>query len=194
MYIKKLLTLSLIVFGFAILPSLAAALSFTIVDELTQEDFRNNGYVNGFLGFGPHARLDYSHPGPDNTLEGGIFRTADLISASLTITTMDDRDRAKEFGFVYTDGQRSDGGVLSIGGQQAFDVGISQITDDGILDVTILALWGDFYVTQSMLTLTYDYEDGRGQGTAPVPEPGTLMLLGSGLIGLATLLRSRKRS
>ena len=176
----------------AFLPSLALALPVTIVDEINQTDFRNNGYVRGYLGFGPHARLEYSHPGADNTLEGGIFPTADLISASLTITTMDDRDRAKEFGFVYTDGQWSDGGVLSIGGQQAFDVGISQITDDGILDVTILALWGDFYVTQSMLTLTYD--DGLRQSTAPVPEPGTLMLLGSGLIGLATLLRSRKRS
>jgi hypothetical protein len=192
MYIKKLLTLSLIVFGFAILPSLAAALPITIVDELTQEDFRNNGYVKGFLGFGPHARLDYSHPGPDNTLEGGIFPMDDLISASLTITTMDDRDRAKEFGFVYTDGQWSDGGVLSIGGSHAFDVDLSQITDDGILDVTILALRGDFFVTQSVLTLTYD--DGLAQSTAPVPEPGTLMLLGSGLIGLATMLRSRKRS
>jgi hypothetical protein len=173
----------------AFLPSLALALPVTVVDEINQTDFRNNGYVRGYLGFGPHARLEYSHPGADNTLEGGIFPTADLISASLTITTKDDGDRAFEYGFIYTDDPLSHAKGLSIGGTQVFDLDISQITDDGILDVAILALWGDFYVTQSMLTLTYD--DGREQSTAPVPEPGTLMLLGSGLIGLATMLRKK---
>jgi len=66
---------------------------------------------------------------------------------------------------------------------------LSKITDDGTLDVAILALWGDFYVTKSVLSLTY--EDRSQQDSAPVPEPGTLMLLGSGLIGLATMLRKK---
>ncbi len=171
--------------GFCLLPSLAAAVPLTIEDTITQEQFDRNGYVRGYLGFGPQARLDYTHPG-----DGGVFPDLDyLVEATLTITTKDDRDRAYEYGFVYTEGQWWAAQGLPIGGPQVFNVAIDQITDDCRLEVTVVAFIGDFYVTRSVLKLTYDVPER--DTPAPVPEPGTLLLMGSGLLGMATFLRKR---
>ncbi|MEW6442111.1 MAG: PEP-CTERM sorting domain-containing protein [bacterium] len=177
----------LLLLGALVLPTLATALPITVVDELTQEDFRNNGYLKGFLGFGPNARLDYTHPSSGSSFPGDVFDTAGLLNATLTITTRDDMDRNFEYGFVYTEGEWWNGDGLPVGGSQIFNVDIAQITDNGTLGVTIVAFLGDFYVTSSVLRLTYD----NGQAQAPVPEPGTMVLLGSGLLGAAALLRKK---
>ncbi len=56
----------------------------------------------------------------------------------------------------------------------------------GTVDVTIESWYGDFYFDYSTLTV-------KGEDFAPVPEPGTIILLGAGLAGLA-LYRRRKES
>jgi len=181
---KRTCIVTLTFLGLILLPALAVAVPMTIEDTITQEQFDRNGYVRGHLGFGPQARLDYTHPSG-----GSVFPDLDyLTGATLTITTKDDRDRAFEYGFVYTEGEWWAAQALPIGGPQIFDVAIDQITDDGVLDVSIVAFLGDFYVTKSVLKLTYDVPD---HGAAPVPEPGTLVLMGSGLLGMATFLRKR---
>jgi len=55
--------------------------------------------------------------------------------------------------------------------------------DDGEFQVTVGSIWGDFYIDQSDLEVTYN----------PVPEASTLLLLGSGLPGLALWARTRRR-
>ena len=51
--------------------------------------------------------------------------------------------------------------------------GLNSLNDTGLLDVSIHNLWGDFYLKDATLS-----------AHVTVPEPGTLLMLGMGLLGL----------
>ncbi len=109
---------------------------------------------------------------------------ANILTGTLSVYLKDD-DKDKwynpfswEIGIGYAeDGTWDLGGVDT--GDYAYDINVDYLTD-GFFQVAIGSLWGDFCIAKSELEITYD----------PVPEPATIMLLGSGIIGFAAL---RKR-
>ncbi|WP_310601272.1 PEP-CTERM sorting domain-containing protein [Desulfobulbus sp.] len=67
--------------------------------------------------------------------------------------------------------------------------GLIDINHDGTLNVRIDAIVGDFYIDYAKIVACGD--DGRG--ASPVPEPATMLLFGTGLMGLAAAGRRRQQ-
>ena len=149
----------------------------------------------------------YYHNIADDGFSSEYMGGNDTIdSYDLTVEIYDDNNptyRKTFFGTI----QIPDGGevasIWTLGGVYSYDFSLTEMTytsdpenllelggvldilDDGTLNVAIASLWGDFYVASSTLSAYGD------NGTAPVPEPATMLLLGTGLVGLA--VGSRKK-
>ncbi len=77
--------------------------------------------------------------------------------------------------------------TLSTGGTGTIDV-FSQLYDDHLLTVTIKSESGSFRVDWMNLAGCYE------SAPTTVPEPGTVVLLGAGLAGIAVVLRRRTKT
>jgi hypothetical protein len=115
-----------------------------------------------------------------------------VFSYDLSIGLKDDHDGIWEFlpEFIFIDqpGIIGDRATFSLS-NQALDwslAGLIDLNQSGKLGVTITSIVGDFYIDYSRLTVQGD------NGPVPVPEPTTMLLLGTGLAGLASVARRRK--
>jgi hypothetical protein len=125
-------------------------------------------------------------------------------SYELTIRLYDDADRHMERAFIWQPGipvPERWGGDPDVRTRYDFalqDVeigwtllGLLDINYDGTLHLSIQRQYGDFYVDWSRIDasgIKGDYTD-----TAPVPEPATMLLLGTGLAGMAAAGKRKKK-
>ena len=108
---------------------------------------------------------------------------AEVLSGTVTLWLSDDEHdpwwQPCEFALGWgEDGTWGFGEVDT--GDYSYDVTASYL-EDGEFTITLVSLWGDFFIDKSDLEITYN----------PVPEPSTMLLLGCGLIGLAGFGRKR---
>jgi len=140
----------------------------------------DNVGVYEYVGWG--GSTDWTH----NILDDG-FSPGSLLSATIEVEIWDDRRGYDEFfgpelALIVVDDFDFDTGGLSGIGTFFNNVEIQAfltLNATGQLDIELTSLWGDFFVGESTLT-------------AYVPEPEMMLLLGTGLLGLA-LTRRRRR-
>ena len=151
---------------------------FTETGTNLPEDYDDHGWgdVNFIEGSGDYVTwthyFDFD-PAAEEVLSGG-----------LTLWLSDDETDTYnpatwEIGIFWAeDGTWEMGGVDT--GTYGYDISASCL-DDGTFTVTLVSVTGDFYIDKAELDITYN----------PVPEPSTILLMGSGLLGLVGYSRKR---
>jgi hypothetical protein len=162
----------------------AGALTLTDTTEFTEtgtiaaEDYvshRYGGAVNKLNGF-----LDY-------VTWNHLFTTDSISvinSATLELQFTDDARDKKEFAFGFGEDGTWDWGEIDTGSETYGLLDVNSLYD-GIYNVTVVSLWGDFYLNKSILTIDYD--------PVPTPEPATMLLMGLGLTGIIAAHRRKAK-
>lgn len=110
---------------------------------------------------------------------------AEILEATLKLSLVDDEiDTWKlstwEFAFGIAENGQWDIGAINTG-SYLFGVNVAAL-EDGEFEILLKSVGGDFSITQSDLTITYQ----------PVPEPSTILLVTAGLLGVGYFARKRR--
>lgn len=137
--------------------------------------------VGEYVGWGFDS-TSYTHNIND---DGFILGSA--LSGTLSIAVSDDADKWYEGSYekiLFTvENFDGDTGGITLGTSFYNEVGVTALAalnGDGLLDITITSLFGDFWVGESVLSVMTE-----------VPEPATLGLM---MIGLLSLVFARRRT
>lgn len=157
------------------LAGLVAGISVAHAGLIT-DTVENNQYLSTWQSY------SYTHDINDDG-----FTLGSAVSGSLSIDIRDDQDQwweTLEWSLIVVDDFDFDTDGFTFNANDFHNglelEALASLNANGMLDVTVTSLWGDFYLGDSVLSVITE-----------VPEPGTIALVGAGLFGLF-IARRRK--
>lgn len=151
------------------------------------------------IDFNPDIKIPptyfFTHNIADNGFSSYFMGGNDTISSYILTISLYDDNKGTSYNFCSNTLRFGDGPeaarILTTGGVYSYDftlasneytgnlLGRFDLWADGRLGVFVSSTFGDFYLDSSTLAVYGD------NGNAPVPEPGTMALLGFGMLSLA---------
>lgn len=157
------------------LAGLVAGISVAHAGLIT-DTVENNQYLSTWQSY------SYTHDINDDG-----FTLGSAVSGSLSIDIRDDQDQwweTFEWSLIVVEDYDFDTGGFTFHANDfnnALELeALASLNANGMLDVTVTSLWGDFYLGDSILSVITE-----------VPEPGTIALVGAGLLGLFVARRRK---
>lgn len=152
------------------------------------------------IDFNPDVKIPptyfFTHNIADNGFSSYFMGGNDTITSYLLTVSLYDDNRGTSYNFCSNNLLIGDGPesarILTTGGVYSYDftlasndytgsiLGRFDLWADGRMGVYVSSTLGDFYLDSSTLTVI-----GDNGTSAPVPEPGTMALLGFGMLSLA---------
>jgi hypothetical protein len=147
-------------------------------------------YMRGSL-FGSDDSVSWTFDITDPASGGFNPGTQDVTSASVRLNFSDDGWDFFEFARLDVGENRFYWEVDT--GNVGFAItSLMTLSDTGRVAATLTARWGDFYFNSATLSaIGTELDPSGGDAPAPVPEPSTILLMGTGILGLVAYGRKR---